>query len=71
MNGFIGVLKTILKFIVFCRHPEHICILFFQFSYNNNNNKISHRIGEHYFTDKSVLTQFPSTNPNFGDLGKK
>ena len=29
MNGFIGVLKTILKFIVFCRHPEHVklCIL--------------------------------------------
>ena len=23
MYGFIGVLKTILKFIVFCRHPEH------------------------------------------------
>ena len=24
MYGFIGVLKTILKFIVFCRHPEPI-----------------------------------------------
>ena len=26
MYGFIGVLKTILKFIVFCRHPEHVSL---------------------------------------------
>ena len=31
---------------------------------HNNNNKISHRIGEHYFTDKSVLTQFPLSTIN-------
>ena len=27
MNGFIGVLKTILKFIVFCRHPDNVILL--------------------------------------------